>query len=476
MDQAPKVPQYQNFPDASGDSDSLAKLKALRLPALAYKSFLDIGCNEGFFCGYALFDGASRVVGIDASPLYIERARARFPAADFLCQNWDVLPTETFDVILLASSLHYAVDQSALIHRLMQSLNPDGTLVLELGVHDSGGKQWVEVQRGRDTRSYPTWPKLSEVLETFAWKVIGNSVNQRGDPVARHVIHITHRKPLIYLMMQASGSGKTSVARNLFMPAGVPIISGDAVLAAIAARRLDAPDELKAIVGPDLDHTRLDEIYRKVFRAGLFPQLIKVWLTKAGGSTFALDAYIPQDRLDEVAASLNSAGFVVVMLTMSGVTGLEPLEHRHSSAQNYFNVLNNRNPQSPNQDTVSHHKALPFTGTVGFVDSVEVDDRFVKIEGWAVHESGVAAEQLDVHIDGVSVQHHVASFDRPDIQQRLQLDHGQVGFRITIPTPPALVRHNLAPRVQVYASIAGETASQPLWSIPAHILPDTLTF
>ena len=71
--------QYQSFPDAAGDSRTLDKLKALRLPDLAGKSFLDVGCNEGFFCGFARFLGAGRVVGVDHSEQFIARARVRFP-------------------------------------------------------------------------------------------------------------------------------------------------------------------------------------------------------------------------------------------------------------------------------------------------------------------------------------------------------------------------------------------------------------
>src|SRR5439155_18277059 len=116
------VTRYQSFPGAAGDSQSLQKLKALHLPTLKGRSFLDVGCNEGFFCGYARFDGAQRVVGLDKSALFIERARQRFPDCEFLEQSWDVIPSGPFDVILLASSLHYAEDQVLLIERLTKEL------------------------------------------------------------------------------------------------------------------------------------------------------------------------------------------------------------------------------------------------------------------------------------------------------------------------------------------------------------------
>src|SRR5262245_37433717 len=76
--------QYQSFDDAVGMVDSYAKLKAMHLPLLVGRSFLDVGCNEGYYCGMALRAGASRVVGVDSFALAVERARRRFPKAEIL--------------------------------------------------------------------------------------------------------------------------------------------------------------------------------------------------------------------------------------------------------------------------------------------------------------------------------------------------------------------------------------------------------
>ncbi len=152
--------QYQSFPGVKGSSESLAKLRALRLPSLQDKRFLDVGCNEGFFCGYARFDGAAEVVGIDQSKVAVDRAKARFPDCQFFDQSWEQLPEGKFDVILLASALHYAEDQAALIHRLMDSLQDDGTLVLEIGLAPSGESEWVRVKRSIDERLFPSRGKL----------------------------------------------------------------------------------------------------------------------------------------------------------------------------------------------------------------------------------------------------------------------------------------------------------------------------
>src|SRR3546814_17417243 len=78
----------------------------------------------------------------DQSRAFIERARARFPACEFHQQGWEQLPDGLFDVILLASALHYADDQAALMHRLVERLTPNGVLVLELGIASSEKSEW----------------------------------------------------------------------------------------------------------------------------------------------------------------------------------------------------------------------------------------------------------------------------------------------------------------------------------------------
>src|SRR5471030_2176904 len=106
---------YQSFSEGTGDSPSHEKLKMLQMPEdFAGRSFLDVGCNEGFFCGEALKRGASRAVGIDANASLLIRARERFPEADFVHSSWEKFPDEKFDVVLFASAIHYEPDPQRL--------------------------------------------------------------------------------------------------------------------------------------------------------------------------------------------------------------------------------------------------------------------------------------------------------------------------------------------------------------------------
>src|SRR5690606_9690067 len=306
--------QYQSFPDASGASRTLEKLKALKLPVLEGRSFLDVGCNEGFFCGFARHLGATRVMGLDRSALFIDRARARFPDCEFVQAEWDRLPEERFDVILLASALHYADDQPALIARLVDRLSQDGTLVLEMGIASAPGSEWVEVERGIDTRSFPTMKKLHEVLGSYAWKWMGRSVAQAGDPVSRHVVHVSRRRPVAYLLMQPPGYGKSSLASRLFPPAGVQLISGDQSIADIAKGVIDGSRQLRDIAARDYSPFHIDAVVHRIFEAGAGSELIEVWSRMAGEGDFALDMFIPPERHAEVEQGLADRGYLPIRL------------------------------------------------------------------------------------------------------------------------------------------------------------------
>jgi len=306
--------QYQSFPGTSGDSDSENKLAALRLPDLRGKRFLDVGCNEGFFCGFALFDGAAESVGIDRSAEAIQRARLRFPQCRFLQHSWDQLPEGKFDVILLASALHYAADQEALIHELMERLDTGGILVLEAGIAPGGGEKWVNVQRGIDERLFPTRGKLARVLDPYAWKIIGYSVPQSGDPVPRYVVHVSQARPFAYLLMSHPASGKSTISRRLFTKAGMPVVSGDRIFGLIGKRTVAAPDALLEALGGDVKSTQLAEATQRIFAAGLGAELVDLWIGQAGEGDFALDSYVPESYQPEVVTRLTERGYLPVML------------------------------------------------------------------------------------------------------------------------------------------------------------------
>lgn len=421
--------QYQSFPDAAGDSRTLDKMKALRLPDLAGHTFLDVGCNEGFFCGFAKFQGAERAVGIDHSGLFIERAKRRFPTCEFYCQGWDSLPQGTFDVILLASALHYAQDQPALIHKLMQQVAPEGVLVLELGIFSAARSDWVTVKRGIDERLFPTMSKLKEVLADYAWKWMGPSVSQDGDPVARHVIHISRRRPLAYLLMQPPAHGKTSIARHLFEPARVEVVSGDQQLNLLAQGKVQGPSALAQAVRDGYSPFHIDQLIQRLLANALGEQLVTFWASSAAGREFALDAYVPAEWHGTVKSVLRKLGYLPVMLCWDrSDLGLLPGTDGTERANEFYRSLD-----AGKESVAAAPRQQARQSLTGHVDEISVIGAKMVIRGWAMTSDQQLPSSLEVSLDGRPLR--VELFEktlRADVQAHMGLAHAQVGYRLQV--------------------------------------------
>ena len=226
--------QYQSFDDADGMVDSYAKLRAMHLPLLVGRSFLDVGCNEGYYCGAALRAGAGHVVGIDSFPLAIERAKTRFPKAEFLLQSWDKLPDERFDVVMLASAMHYLDSDEkiiGLLSRIRNCLKDDGLFILEAGISTGPGKELVKVDRPDGSVFYPTWTKLVNLVNHggMVWRKVGDS--QPGDKHPRVVMHCRRVQPVVVFVRGTSMSGKSYLANSLSNYGYWRVVNTDEVLA-----------------------------------------------------------------------------------------------------------------------------------------------------------------------------------------------------------------------------------------------------
>lgn len=424
------MPQYQSFPGVRGDSRTLDKLMALHLPILEGRSFLDVGCNEGFFCGFAKFSGATRSVGLDRSREYVERARKRFPDCEFHCQSWDDLPDGPFDVILLASALHYADDQPALLHRLVERLSRDGVLVLELGLVSSQKSEWVKVTRGIDERWFPSLMKLREILAPYASKWKGRSIDQSGDPVSRHVVHISRRRPVAWLLMKPPGYGKSSLAQKLFIPAGVPVVSGDREMVRLANGETDAPAALHELVANDFSRYTIDMSIERVFKEGQGRDLVATWLAAAGEGDFAFDGYVPDDQQDLVRRYFLDAGYLPVVLDWDQ-PGLPLLDDRKLTrkAKAFYRALRKQGGSVAR----GQHPIADAKASEGYVDRVRIGRGGLVIRGWARTPDGKLPAALVIRLKGRMIT--CIDFDiesRPDVAKRLNAPHERLGFRIRL--------------------------------------------
>ncbi|UWR06527.1 bifunctional 2-polyprenyl-6-hydroxyphenol methylase/3-demethylubiquinol 3-O-methyltransferase UbiG [Ruegeria sp. B32] len=186
--------QYQR----SRMEHTTSKFAALKLPDLSNKRFLDLGCNSGMFCSLAREAGAASVAGVDIDPKLVEYASRAVPEGEFYEFRFEDLDLRgrIFDVITIASAIHYSEDFIEVVRRIKRHLAPGGLLVIEGGLFDP------EDQTRLNT-PVPGWRKVGDHCRQLSMgfvrrvlfpdckvSLVGPSLNQGGDNLARYVLHI----------------------------------------------------------------------------------------------------------------------------------------------------------------------------------------------------------------------------------------------------------------------------------------------
>jgi SAM-dependent methyltransferase len=320
---------YQTHtPESDGTSDSLRKLERLRLPeSMAGKSFLDIGCNEGFFCGVAASRGAARVVGLDIAQPALDFARAHYPSAaiEWLHQRWDDLPAGPFDVILWASGMHYEPDPARTLEKIADRLAPGGLLVLECGVVHGGAKEMVLVHRQSDSRWIPTEDFLtSHLLKRFVFRQVAPAEAPQGDPIRRAVYHCRRRQPLVLLVRGAAHHDKLTFARQL-APSASKLMSIDSFV-----YRILVAEHARGALGPfikaNFKDYDLTSLYDGIDRAGLTAEYAS-WIADAiapSDEAVIIEGYITDAQAAALADQLGTRAVVWDAQRLEALAGAKP--------------------------------------------------------------------------------------------------------------------------------------------------------
>lgn len=154
-----------------------ASLRAL-LPELQGQSVLDLGCGFGWFCRWALEEGAARVLGVDVSERMLARAQAmtadraiRFIRADL--EHLTLTPA-SYDLVYSSLALHYIANLEALLAEVFRSLVSGGSLVfsVEHPLYTAPAEPgWARTESGR--RAWPVDSYLDEGPRSTDWLTNG---------------------------------------------------------------------------------------------------------------------------------------------------------------------------------------------------------------------------------------------------------------------------------------------------------------
>ena len=100
------------------------------LPDLAGRRVVDFGCGFGWFSRWAGQQGATQVIGIDASTKMLERARneTNSPTIEYRCEDLDALDLapDSTDMAFSSHTLHYLNGLDRFFSMVAQAIVPGG--------------------------------------------------------------------------------------------------------------------------------------------------------------------------------------------------------------------------------------------------------------------------------------------------------------------------------------------------------------
>lgn len=274
-----------------------SELTRLAIPPLLNKSFLEIGCGEGFFCGYAYFEGASKIIGLDKNEDNLAIAKSRFPYCIFLNHSVNlakiIASEEKFDVILCSTSSD-ELQLEAHLPLLMKCLNQNGTLIAKSAFSTSPDKLFAD----------------------YVYKSMSESVFRSKDQTPLCIYHVKNRLPYAVLLMGKSGSGKSTATRQLFP--GLSVIRGDEVMRELAdldPHSLDGKFNYLGQIcsGPDNKLT-VGGIMIEIFNSAAGKEYACLIADLAEHKDFVYDGVIHENFRHVFVAQLTALGYQVLTL------------------------------------------------------------------------------------------------------------------------------------------------------------------
>ncbi len=147
------------------------------LPPMRGARVADLGCGFGWFCRWAIGQGAASVLGLDLSEQMLARART-FPTHAITYRRADLatlqLPTGSFDLVFSSLALHYLPDIAPLLATVRAALVPGGRFVFstEHPIFSAPSQPaWATGADGR--RTWPIDRYLIEAARTTDWLAPG---------------------------------------------------------------------------------------------------------------------------------------------------------------------------------------------------------------------------------------------------------------------------------------------------------------
>lgn len=376
-------------------------LSALRLPNMAGKRFLFIGSHSNTLPDFAVFSKATDVVLLDDFLNELGEICLSKASLDNIELHLQSLKSDKYDVIFLGHIFHSIANKKNLVSMLMDYLSINGLLVMDIYMAIGTKRRWTDfkIDEENTLKNVPTRSKLTTLLAPYAWKVFGKSIEDLSPDLTRRVVHIKHKKPYVFLMLEKPASGKSTLARHFFKEKNVPVISGDSLYIKIGTGKTDEGSRaLTQCIQENFKRYAIDKTIHKVFKQGLHGDFLELLMSKSKGEEVAIDTYIPEEYWNTVMLWMREQGYFPILMSWGKVDLISPEESNALIGQyiRYLkSILDNKRVFYITK-TQRHQDTHAFKWCIDSpVDASTVcKSNTVKLSGWVCFDSSLQPDIL----------------------------------------------------------------------------------